>query len=101
MSLRALIEDEPGLSLTLADLWQTDGYQAETAADGKTGLAAALARRFDLIVLDAMLPGMNGLEACRHLRELGCDTPLIVLTGRGGLSCGKRTDVAALLNRPA
>jgi DNA-binding response OmpR family regulator len=82
MSLRALIEDEPGLSLTLADLWQTDGYQAETAADGKTGLAAALARRFDLIVLDVMLAGMNGLEAC-HLHEHGCDTPLIMLTARG------------------
>jgi len=84
MSLRALIiEDEPGLSLTLADLLQADGYVAETAADGRTGLAAALACRFDLIVLDIMLPGMNGLEVCRHLRERGCDTPLIMLTARG------------------
>jgi DNA-binding response OmpR family regulator len=56
---------------------------AETAADGRTGLAAAPACRFDLIVLDVMLPGMNGLEVCRRLRERGCDTPLIMLTARG------------------
>jgi two-component system, OmpR family, alkaline phosphatase synthesis response regulator PhoP len=83
MSLQVLIvEDEPGLILTLSDLMKADGYFVETASDGTSGLAAASSRRFDLIVLDVMLPGLSGLEVCRNLRQRGCDTPLIMLTAR-------------------
>jgi two-component system alkaline phosphatase synthesis response regulator PhoP len=83
MNLQALIiEDEPGLRLTLADLFQSDGYFAETAGDGPAALKTASTRRFDLIILDVILPGMSGFEVCQSLRARGCDTPLIMLTAK-------------------
>ena len=56
-----LVEDEPGLVLTLSDLLRAEGYTVESAIDGPTGLSRALNESFDLIVLDVMLPGKNGL----------------------------------------
>jgi two-component system alkaline phosphatase synthesis response regulator PhoP len=83
MSARILlVEDEPGLVLTLSDLLSVEGYEVETAMDGLTGLARAAAEAFDLIVLDVMLPGKNGLEVCRELRQQGKDTPVLMLTAR-------------------
>ena len=77
-----LVEDEPGLSLTVSDLLAGEGYQVETAMDGPTGLAKAMQGDFDLIVLDVMLPGKNGLEVCRELRQRGCDTAILMLTAK-------------------
>jgi two-component system, OmpR family, alkaline phosphatase synthesis response regulator PhoP len=83
MSARILlVEDEPGLVLTLSDLLTVEGYEVETATDGPTGLARAAGERFDLIVLDVMLPGKNGLEVCRELRHQGKDTPVLMLTAK-------------------
>jgi two-component system alkaline phosphatase synthesis response regulator PhoP len=83
MSARILlVEDEPGLVLTLSDLLIVEGYQVETAMDGPTGLARAAAEPFDLIVLDVMLPGKNGLDVCRELRHQGKDTPVLMLTAK-------------------
>jgi two-component system, OmpR family, alkaline phosphatase synthesis response regulator PhoP len=78
-----LVEDEPGLVLTLTDRLSREGYAVETAADGESGLAWAASSPFDLIVLDVMLPRMNGLDVLRELRRRGNDTPVIVLTARG------------------
>ena len=78
-----LVEDEPGLVLTLTDRLSREGYAIETAADGDSGLARASSSAFDLIVLDVMLPKMNGLDVLRELRRTGNDTPVIVLTARG------------------
>ena len=78
-----LIEDEPGLVLTISDLLGAEGYRVESAADGDAGLAAALATRFDAIVLDVMLPKMNGFDVCRELRRRGNDTAILMLTARG------------------
>jgi two-component system alkaline phosphatase synthesis response regulator PhoP len=78
-----LVEDEPGLVLTLTDRLSREGYAVEAAADGESGLQRAASSAFDLIVLDVMLPKMNGLDVLRDLRRTGNDTPVIVLTARG------------------
>jgi two-component system alkaline phosphatase synthesis response regulator PhoP len=77
-----LIEDEPGLVLTIGDLLSAEGYDVETEKDGLAGLAKARTSRFDLILLDIMLPGKNGFEICRELRQAGCDSAILMLTAR-------------------
>jgi two-component system alkaline phosphatase synthesis response regulator PhoP len=77
-----LVEDEPGLVLTLSDLLRAEGYTVESAIDGPTGLARAVNESFDLIVLDVMLPGKNGLEVCRELRQRGKDVAILMLTAK-------------------
>lgn len=78
-----LIEDEPGLRLTLTDRLASEGYQVSTEADGEAGLATASAGHYDLIVLDVMLPRMSGLDVCRTLRQRGVTTPVLMLTAKG------------------
>ena len=77
-----LVEDEPGLVLTLSDLLGAENYEVETAADGPTGLDKALTGRFDLLILDVMLPGKNGFDVCRELRRQGCDVAILMLTAK-------------------
>ena len=77
-----LVEDEPGLLLTLSDLLAAEGYRVETAADGPTGLAMAAREPFDLLVLDVMLPGKSGLDVCRELRQQGKDVAVLMLTAK-------------------
>ncbi|MEE8522446.1 MAG: response regulator transcription factor [Thermoanaerobaculia bacterium] len=78
-----LIEDEPGLLMSLTDRLESEGYGVETAADGDSGLARGLEGRFDLILLDVMLPKKNGFDVCRDLRREGVETPVLMLTARG------------------
>ncbi len=78
-----LVEDEPGLVLTLSDRLSSEGYEVESAGDGDQALAKARGRRFDLVILDVMLPRRNGFEVCRMLRDEGHQTPVIMLTARG------------------
>jgi len=78
-----LVEDEPGLVLTLTDRLVREGYVVEASADGESGLERAAAEPFDLILLDVMLPRMNGLDVLRELRHRGVETPVILLTARG------------------
>lgn len=80
-----LIEDEPGLVMTLTDRLRNEGYQVETAADGERGLARALGESFDLIILDVMLPQRSGFDVCRDLRQRNNQTPIMMLTARGQL----------------
>jgi two-component system alkaline phosphatase synthesis response regulator PhoP len=77
-----LVEDEPGLSLTVTDLLEAEGYQVDTAMDGLTGLAKAGTGDFDAVILDVMLPGKSGLDVCRELRQKGCDTAILMLTAK-------------------
>jgi two-component system alkaline phosphatase synthesis response regulator PhoP len=78
-----LVEDEPGLVLTLSDRLANEGYTVETATDGEAGFARASNEPFDLIILDVMLPRKNGFDVCRDLRQQGVMTPVIMLTARG------------------
>lgn len=83
MSRLLLIEDEPSLVLTLEDRLGAEGYQVEVQSDGVAGFEAAARGTFDLIVLDLHLPGKNGLDICRDLRQKGIETPILMLTARG------------------
>lgn len=83
MTKLLLIEDEPSLVLTLEDRLRAENYDVETATDGILGFQAASRGTYDLIVLDLNLPGKNGLDICRDLRQKGIDTPILMLTARG------------------
>lgn len=77
-----IIEDEPGLVTTLGDRLRKHGYLVSAASDGKTGLEIAMREPVDLILLDLMLPGQNGLNVCEKLRKAGSSTPILMLTAR-------------------
>jgi two-component system alkaline phosphatase synthesis response regulator PhoP len=78
-----LVEDEPGLLLALSDRLAAEGYRVETAADGQTAITRATGEPFDLIVLDVMLPGRDGFDVAKTVRQHGVQTPIIMLTARG------------------
>jgi CheY-like chemotaxis protein len=78
-----IVEDEPGLRLTLSDRLGSEGYAVETASDGEAGLARVTSGGYDVIVLDVMLPRMNGFDVCREARQRGVTTPILMLTARG------------------
>ncbi len=83
MALILLIEDEPGLRLTLTDRLTAEGYSVVSRPDGPSGLDAARQAGYDLILLDVMLPGLDGFSLCRTLRDEAIDTPVLMLTARG------------------
>ncbi|MFN8007426.1 MAG: response regulator transcription factor [Terriglobia bacterium] len=78
-----LVEDEPGLVMTLTDLLTAEGYSVKAAWDGKSALELVAQSNFDLIILDVMLPIKNGFDVCRDLRRQGIRTPVLMLTARG------------------
>ena len=77
-----LVEDEPGLRLTLSDRLHKEGYKIDAASDGEAGFKLAASGNFDLIILDLMLPKKNGFDICRDLRQMGRVTPILMLTAR-------------------
>jgi DNA-binding response OmpR family regulator len=77
-----IIEDDPVMLRGLKDNFEFEGYTVKTAADGDLGLKEALRLQPDLIVLDLMLPKINGYEICRFLREEKLDMPIIMLTAK-------------------
>jgi two-component system alkaline phosphatase synthesis response regulator PhoP len=77
-----LIEDEPGLVMTISDLLTAEGHRVESVSDGDAGLAKAAREKFALIILDVMLPKKTGFEVCRQLRQAGVDTAILMLTAK-------------------
>ena len=77
-----LVEDEPGLVLTISDLLSAEGYEVRAASDGEAALAKAAGREFDLVILDIMLPKKTGLDVCRELRQRGIDSAILMLTAK-------------------
>jgi two-component system, OmpR family, alkaline phosphatase synthesis response regulator PhoP len=77
-----LVEDEDALSLMLSDRLQAEGYVVNRARDGSEGLKKATASPFDLIILDVMMPGRNGFDVCREIRNKGVITPVLILSAR-------------------
>lgn len=86
MPLILLIEDNHDIAAMVGDHLEQSGYEVDFAADGVTGLHLAVTQDNDAIVLDLMLPGMDGMDVCRKLRgEAGKDTPILMLTARDTL----------------
>jgi DNA-binding response OmpR family regulator len=76
-----ILEDEGALASLLSDYLSADGFTVEAHSDGPSGLTAALSGSFDLVLLDLMLPGMDGFEVCRALRAKS-DVPVLILSAR-------------------
>lgn len=80
-----LVEDNRDLALNMFDYFEGKSYTMDLAGDGITGLHLAAANRYDVLILDVMLPGLDGLTLCRRLREAGKHTPVLMLTARDSL----------------
>lgn len=81
-----LVEDEAHLCEALCQILKNNGYEVDFANDGKSGLNKALLEQYDMLLLDIMLPQLDGLELLRRVREAKIDTPTILLTARGEVS---------------
>jgi DNA-binding response OmpR family regulator len=78
-----IVEDETAMRTALADLIASEGYRALTATDGERGLERALAEKPDLILLDIMMPKLDGFAMCAELRRLSIHVPVLMLTAKG------------------
>jgi DNA-binding response OmpR family regulator len=81
-----VIEDNPDLVANLYDFLEPKGYVLDAAYDARTGYQYAQDKEYDIIILDLTLPGMDGLELCRRLRDSGNITPVLILTARDTLA---------------
>ena len=77
-----IIEDEIAIAEGLVDLCELNGYNVKHCADGETGLAEALTGQYGLILLDLMLPGIDGFTVCDKIREKDRSTPIIILSAK-------------------
>ncbi|MEM5771071.1 MAG: response regulator transcription factor [Bacillota bacterium] len=80
-----LVEDETALLDSLSQILKKNNYMVDTAADGPTGLDCALSGIYDIIILDIMLPGMDGLSVLKKLRTACIKSPVLLLTARGDI----------------
>jgi DNA-binding response OmpR family regulator len=78
-----VVEDDESLATVLKDALERQGYEVESVADGRVALEKARSGRWSLVLLDLMLPGLDGTEVCRRLRAAGKDVPVLMLTARG------------------
>ena len=86
MPIILVVEDHHDIAAMVCEHLEHEGYEVDYAADGITGLHLAVTEEFDAIVLDLMLPGMDGLDVCRKFRnEAGKNTPILMLTARDTL----------------
>jgi len=98
-----LIDDEREFVSTLAERLEIRGFSTATAEDGETGLALIRKETFDVVILDLLMPGMNGLETLKHIHHIAPNLPVILLTGHGstreGME-GMRLGAADYLMKP-
>ncbi len=78
-----VVEDEPTIATGLRDDLELESFNVEVVEDGKVALQRILEEEFDLVLLDVMLPGMDGFDVCREVRLKGKRTPIIMLTAKG------------------
>lgn len=90
-----IVEDEPKLVATLKKALEGEGYEVDTAYDGKEGYKKAVENDYCVILLDVMLPKMDGIEVCKRLRKKGIETPVVMVTAKymvqdrlKGMACG-------------
>jgi DNA-binding response OmpR family regulator len=80
-----LIEDNPDLVENISEYFESKGHSVDVAYNGPSGLGFAIEHTYDVIIMDLMLPGMDGLEICSRLRREGMNTPVLMLTARDTL----------------
>ncbi len=98
-----LVEDEAHMVLLLSDRLQAAGFEVSAARDGPAGIELAASQPYDLILLDVLLPGLDGLEVCRELRRRGVSTPILMLSALGEVVdrvVGLRTGADDYLPKP-
>jgi DNA-binding response OmpR family regulator len=78
-----VVEDDKAMSVALCDGLASEGFKVVCASNGEDGLSLATERTPDVVILDVMLPRLNGLDVCRKLRAAGNEVPIIMLTARG------------------
>ena len=78
-----IIEDEPAMQLGLKDNLEVDNHSVDTSSDGESGLQKLKSGKYDLVLLDVMLPKLSGFDVCKAARTAGIGTPIILLTARG------------------
>jgi DNA-binding response OmpR family regulator len=78
-----IVEDEPHMLQGIRDNLEFEGYSVETASEGSEGLEKILGNKYDLILLDVMLPNISGFDICKNVRKAGITTPIILLTAKG------------------
>lgn len=78
-----IVEDEPNMLMGLQDNLEFEGYVVDTARQGREGWEKAREGRYDLVILDIMLPGISGYDICRNMRQAGIQTPVIFLSAKG------------------
>ena len=78
-----IIEDEAPMRTALVETLASEGYRVQSASDGVTGLEMACTAAYDLVLLDVMMPGLDGFAVCRALRQRGRDMPVLMLTAKG------------------
>ncbi len=83
MSRILIVEDEETIADLERDYLELSGFEVEVANDGETGLEKALTDQFDLVILDLMLPGVDGFEICREVRQKK-NTPIIMVSAKSG-----------------
>lgn len=82
MAYILIVEDEPNMIVGLKDNFEVEGFNVDTARDGESGLEKILQNKYDLIVLDVMLPKLSGFDVCKAVRKKENDKPIILLTAR-------------------
>lgn len=98
-----IVEDEKKLADTLTELLQKENYEVDAVYDGKAGLDYALSNVYDVIVLDIMLPKMDGFQVVKQMRNNRCNIPVIMLTARGepdSKVCGLNSGADDYLAKP-
>ena len=78
-----LVEDEHKIANAIKQGFRQESYATEICYDGESGLAAAIGGEYDVIILDLMLPGLDGIEICKQIRAKGIHTPILMLTAKG------------------
>ena len=78
-----VVDDEAPMRVALEQTLRSEGFKVATAADGEAGLELASTEPFDLILLDVMMPKLDGYAVCKSLRKHGCKTPILMLTAKG------------------
>ena len=100
-----IVDDEPRMCDVLRRILERSGYETITASDGETAIKLIKKNRPDVMLLDLMMPGMNGREVCRRAREISPVTRIIYFTGKSQIDAAEkrelRREVDAFLTKPA